>query len=100
MVDAGRLVISLIRLAARPVGAAKMIWRLKFSVILRMAFVMVLFPVPGPPVIIWNFSSYKAKNYPLFYYNFLWFFIDISLFFCKYPSVFRRTEYILEGTLK
>ena len=50
MVEAFFPVISLSRLAARPVGAASKILLVSFSVIARIAFVIVLLPVPGPPV--------------------------------------------------
>ena len=59
MVDAGSPVDSASFLAALPVGASKAIW-LEISSGLRlwiliynlvMAFMMVVFPVPGPPVI-------------------------------------------------
>ena len=51
MVFAYRPVVSVIRLAALPVGAASNIRRPFFSRMRMMPFTSVVFPVPGPPVI-------------------------------------------------
>src|SRR3974390_3040517 len=51
MVLASWPVASLIRFAARPVGAAKRNLTLALAKILRMALMMVVLPAPGPPVI-------------------------------------------------
>ena len=50
MVLAGFPVASAIRLAARPVGAARLMRLVSFSKRLIMALMMVVLPVPGPPV--------------------------------------------------
>lgn len=55
MVEAVFFVISQRRLAARPVGAAKMMSPVSLSVMVKMALVMVLLPVPGPPVMMCSF---------------------------------------------
>ena len=49
-------VASLIRLAARPVGAASMTSRLASSMAAMTPCVVVVFPVPGPPVSIITFE--------------------------------------------
>ncbi len=46
--------VSLILLAALPVGAVKITSFLFFSNTLIIEFIVVVFPVPGPPVIITN----------------------------------------------
>ncbi len=56
IVEAFLPVISVILLAARPVGAAIKIESVSFSEIFKIARVIVLLPVPGPPVMIWTFS--------------------------------------------
>ena len=43
-------VVSVMRLAARPVGAARTILLVASENISNIAFVIVVFPVPGPPV--------------------------------------------------
>ena len=50
MVLASKPVVSPIRLAALPVGAASIISTLSFEKIFKMALMIVVFPVPGPPV--------------------------------------------------
>ena len=57
MVEAPKPVASLSLLAARPVGAKRAIKSLaflpfKFIYKSTIAFIMVVFPVPGPPLII------------------------------------------------
>ena len=57
MVEACLKVICVRRLAALPVGAARRILLVIFSEMARIARVMVLFPVPGPPVTIRSLST-------------------------------------------
>lgn len=56
MVGALVPVISVILFAALPVGAARRMFGVSLPETLRIALVMVLLPVPGPPVII-SFSE-------------------------------------------
>ena len=51
MVFASAPLISLILFAALPVGAASLTLRFFFFIAWIMVFIMVVFPVPGPPVI-------------------------------------------------
>ena len=60
MVLASQPVASLILLAALPVGAASKILSFNCWKILNIALMRVVFPVPGPPVIIKTFE--RAAN--------------------------------------